>query len=429
MHAHPTSPRTVDASSREAWTTPPHRRSAPMAVLLTVPAAVALVGCGTGAEPPGPAVRDSAGVTIVQNEAPDPMRLPAWQLSAAPLLDIGSVEGTDEETLFRVVGAVRLSDGRVAVANGGTSEIRYYGPDGGHLRSVGGEGGGPGEFQRITRIIRMPGDSVAVMDLSARRVSVLSPEGAFVREIPTAVSGAMLSVAGLRPDGSWVASQNVLMSADGIQEGLTRPDVVWVSLPPEGGAPDTVGRFPGTERVIHIGSTQGRLTSVEVVTPPFGRATSVVPVGDDLVVATQDAAQVEVYGPDGALSRIVRTGVPLREVTAALVDEALQRRYADFPPDRRRDALKAAEGMPTGAFVPPYGDVMLDRSGRMWIQDYPDLSDENRWTVYAADGTPVASISLPHDFRPYDIGTDWILGHGLDELEVEHVRVYALTHP
>jgi hypothetical protein len=236
----------------------------------------------------------------------------------------------------------------------------------------------------------------------------------------------MLSVVGRRPDGAWIASQNEVMSTEDIKAGLTRPDVVYVAITPGAETQDTLGRFTGTERFIDVGTTGGRITSINVTTAPFGKATTVLPAGAELFVATQDAAQVEIYGADGALRSIIRTGVPLRPVTPDLVEDLLERRYADLPPEQAKAARQATAALPAGKSVPPYGKVALDRSGDLWIQDYPIVSDENRWTVYSADGLPLARIALPPEFTPYDIGDGWILGRELDELEVEHVRIYEI---
>jgi hypothetical protein len=43
-----------------------------------------------------------------------------------------------------VRSAVRPPDGRIAVSDGGTSQVRIYGPDGRHLVSAGGPRSGPG---------------------------------------------------------------------------------------------------------------------------------------------------------------------------------------------------------------------------------------------------------------------------------------------
>jgi hypothetical protein len=43
-----------------------------------------------------------------------------------------------------------------------------------------------------------------------------------------------------------------------------------------------------------------------------------------------------------------------------------------------------------------------------------------------SEGALVARTALPLEFTPYDIGEDWILGRELDELDVEHVRLYGI---
>ncbi len=67
-------------------------------------------------------------------------------MSDEPILDIGVLEGDRFYQFDQIVGGKRLSDGRIAVANAGSLELRYYDAEGKHLFSTGREGGGPGEF-------------------------------------------------------------------------------------------------------------------------------------------------------------------------------------------------------------------------------------------------------------------------------------------
>src|SRR5688500_18511880 len=97
-------------------------RRAP-AVLLV---AAALAGCSDGETAPGS--------TAVR-----------WTMEERPAVEIGTGEG--EDALYRVTSAARLRDGRIAVANAGTQQVKLFGADGRHLASLGRRGGGPGEFQ------------------------------------------------------------------------------------------------------------------------------------------------------------------------------------------------------------------------------------------------------------------------------------------
>lgn len=104
-----------------------------------------------------------------------------WSLSAEPLLEIGVVEGEEPYQLHQASGSVRLADGRVVVLNQGSDQLRFFGPEGTHLRSVGGPGEGPGEFQRPTRIRLTSPDTLRVWDARLHRFSWFDTAGTFVR--------------------------------------------------------------------------------------------------------------------------------------------------------------------------------------------------------------------------------------------------------
>jgi len=83
-------------------------------------------GCASENARTGPIVRDSAGVTIVENAAPRWADGEGWRLSPEPTLDIGVMDGELEYQFFQIAGAVRMPDGRLAVADRGSGEIRFF---------------------------------------------------------------------------------------------------------------------------------------------------------------------------------------------------------------------------------------------------------------------------------------------------------------
>ena len=105
-------------------------------------------------------VRDSAGIRIVENSTGQWESKDQWYLGSAPLIDIGGETGDPNSELYRVVGALRLDDGRIVIANGGSHQLRFYDPSGGYVGAAGGRGDGPGEFQGIRWAARY---SAAVM--------------------------------------------------------------------------------------------------------------------------------------------------------------------------------------------------------------------------------------------------------------------------
>lgn len=62
---------------------------------------------------------------------------PRWRISAAPEVTIGDRPNDTSHLLFRVGGVARLPDGRIAIANSGTREVRFYDEGGDLLASIG----------------------------------------------------------------------------------------------------------------------------------------------------------------------------------------------------------------------------------------------------------------------------------------------------
>ncbi|MFQ5702894.1 MAG: hypothetical protein ACE5HT_02620 [Gemmatimonadales bacterium] len=88
-------------------------------------------------------------MTIVENSDPVRREGVGWRLADRPTVDIGEQQHDPNYQLFRVASAIRLSDGRIVIANAGTQELRFYDPDGMYDATTGGAGDGPGEFRNI----------------------------------------------------------------------------------------------------------------------------------------------------------------------------------------------------------------------------------------------------------------------------------------
>jgi hypothetical protein len=385
--------------------------------------AVWLVGCGGGGSgAPAAVVRDSAGVTIVENVFPDSTDVAWWMVDPAPVLDIGGVDAEEASAVFRVADALRLTDGRVVAING--ADVRYFSASGAHLRTTGRQGDGPGEFQRPRLLLALPGDSVLVVD--GRRASVLDPEGSFARDFVLGGTGGSVTTIGRLADGSFIATAGALGGGD-LANGFQRPDVMLVGLTLDGAVRDTIVTVPGTEGVLRMQSSGGEITSITVMRPPFIRRTVYAAAGDGLVVATQETPEVRMFGGDGALLRIVRTGIPMPVVTEEHLEAWYQRQREAMPEELRAQSSERPEWEHAGTVVPPYESLEFDDAGNLWIADYDDrIRTPNTWSVHDAEGRLLARIRLPRGFRPLHIGNDFVVGVERDDLDVEHVRMYRI---
>ena len=145
-------------------------------------------GCGS-ADPDPPEVEnpiasvthDSAGIRIIENDRPPEGSRLDWRIGPEPTVSIGEREGEDPYLLDRVSDATRLRDGRIVIANGGSSELRFFNALGNHLANRGGIGEGPGEFTFLRGVEPWPGDSIVAWEAPRLGFSVFDADGSFGR--------------------------------------------------------------------------------------------------------------------------------------------------------------------------------------------------------------------------------------------------------
>jgi hypothetical protein len=372
-------------------------------------------------------IRDSAGVTIVESARASWEADGQWTISAEPQLDIGVAEGAAEYQLYRASSAVRLSDGRVVVANGGTNELRFYDRDGSHLMSVGRTGEGPGEFRDLQRVWLLPGDSLLAYDFFPSRLSVFTSSGEFVRSQHFASSdGRQILIRGPLSDGSLIAAGAPIWNAPGATSGVVRDSVPYYRYDATGALIGTLGRFPSLEAYRIVTSDDWRLTSV-----PFPRIPVTAITGSRFHFGPADTYELRTYTPSGELERVVRLAQPTRAVEPADIDEYKRERLERAERDGERPAMERILGeVPFPQTLPSYDQMVADADGNLWVADYRTVrQDAASWNVFSAAGELMGSVATPARFEVLQIGTDFILGQWLDDLEVEHIRLFALNKP
>jgi hypothetical protein len=383
------------------------------------------LACGGDAGPGADVtVRDSAGIRIVSNGPIRPDQR-VWTVEQTPVLQIGTLDGEPEYQFFRVSGAHRFDDGRIVVANGGSHELRFYGANGEHYRSVGGEGDGPGEFQALGLLRALAGDSLLTFDQRQRRISVFDSTGAFVRSFaPRGVEFYRLLDAFV--DGRILIQEFDLVGPDEIAEGSERRSVTYRVADREGATTATMGPYSGQEMQI-----TPRSDMIFVNAVPFGRAAFASAVGERVVAGTNDAYALDVYGHDGALEGIIRLThefAPVRPGQFELLrDEALDRVGSG---QGRQFETESWDAMPRHETFPAFRSFTSDTQGNLWVRDYLSPDDERSvWAVFDPEGTALGKVETPLGLRIFEIGEGYILGVMRDELDVEWLQLYALNKP
>ena len=387
--------------------------------------AVVLAACDSGAPPAASGEYDSAGVAIVAS-SPD-VELPEWTL-AEPSVTLGGMGAGPEYELYQAGAALRLADGRIVVANGGTLELRFYAPDGRFVAAVGGQGGGPGEYQALQGLVRLRGDSLGAWDWRSKRLTIYDTAGAFARVLaPTDAGPFFPRLLGPAPGGDSFILMAGFNPGDAVATGGGRwqDSRTLLRVPLDGGPPDSIGPFPGAEQFVELG--EGSLWLRQV---PFGRAGHVVVGGGRVFVGDDRAGEIRVHDGDGGLLRVIRTNFPTREVTDADIAAYRERELEDVDPGELPEMRRRLEKVPGAERTPAFDDLFADRLGRAWVAEFTDpaaAGDAPRaWTVFDSDGHPVARLTLPRRARPVDAGEDYVLLHTRDELDVERLELRSI---
>jgi hypothetical protein len=144
-------------------------------------------------------------------------------------------------------------------------------------------------------------------------------------------------------------------------------------------------------------------------------------------VATADAPSILVIGRDGERRTIGREDFQSIALNGEIL-QAYKDSVIDSSPAGRRPGVRRSLGNHQfPEFLPPYRDVRLDRQGLIWIAHFGIPGRQiNEWDVFNPSGEWVASVEMPDQFHPTEIGADYLLGVRFDSMDVERVQVFSL---
>ena len=398
-----------------------------LAVILAVTMIPASACRERNAESSGYTERDSAGVRVVENVRPAWKPGAGWRVDSATVT-VGTTDGEVGQQLHLVNGAVRLSDGTLIIANGGSTQLLRYDRDGRFLGASGGEGEGPGEFRAIEWIGRIRGDSIITWDRGLNRVTVFTPAGAYARDYTPGLTENPMSlvVKGMVSDIRILMARGAsFIPADGVL-GVQRQPITARLIDSTGREIAAIGPFPGETVQLAPGRTPNSMTRMPV---PLGASTLFVAGGDAVYVIDTEAFAIRRYGLDGKLNAIVRrpyTPIPVQPEDVAAVIEALLERV---PPIKEiRDGMRVnLERVPPAATIPAIRAGHVDSEDNLWVQEggrprAPDV----RWSIFEPKGRWLGDITLPAALQILEIGSDYMIVRDRNELDVERVRVLAL---
>jgi len=382
-------------------------------------------------------VRDSADVEILESTEGQWTPDEAWEIVPEATLEIGVVEGEPEYMFSNVEGALLLADGRIAVADRGSSQIRFYNRNGKYLGFVGGPGDGPGELGYIRGMGRCGADSLYVFEIDFLTV-VYAADGTYVREArPYPFNSRERLPYAMR------CAENGYYVAVG-WEDLSGPPTIgfyramapaWILAPAHSGA--SAGAEPIGQSGLVVAAELGTVLSSERIgrptgsgPHPFGRAASFAIAPEAVYLGTGESFEVRRYTLEGRLERIIRwRGFDLT-ISQEDIDAYRENQLAVTPESRRPALERSLAEMPVPPAFPSFDRLEVDRDGNLWAEAFRrPIATDRSWTVLASDGALLGAVSVPPDLVITDIGGDYVLGIATDELGIERIRLHAIRKP
>jgi hypothetical protein len=370
-------------------------------------------------------VRDSAGVEIVESPGPAWRGGAGWRIAPEPSLVMGVVDGPEAFQFSSIRSAFYLPDGGIVAANTqNPPELRVFGSDGEHRVSMGGAGGGPGEFSVIFRAFPA-GDTLVAVDPIGPRITYFAPDGRLLATQPVRFpssdtrSSIPYVIWARLVDGSLLITDNRTAPVSVTGDGRATMALLRTSV--DGAGPDTLLTIPGASY------RAGQGGHPEPV--PFGLSWAFHVRGDRVFVGAGDALRVEVHDLDGRLLRSMRAHYDRRPVTDAALAALLETRLAGARTDDDRRRIQASFGTsPPASLMPAHGSaILVDALDHIWVEGYVAPGDASRsWHVFDPNGRYLGEVDVPREMRVTDVGADRVLGVWTDELDVPFVRVYEL---
>jgi len=407
---------------------------------------LAVLACSGDSDPAAAwdgAVRDSAGIEIVENfGAPLWPEGPDWEFTE--VFRIGAADGPPEYQFGHITGLHVLSDGRIVVADAMGHHLRFFSPAGVYERTVGRGGQGPGEFgSGPLGMFRGPGDTLVVYDRANSRANTIAPDGKWLESFSTSPrDGYRLSYwANSLRTGRITSLHNPLRNSDGT---LTDTLDIVLERGVHGAILDTLARLPSA-RLFYRGDP-------ETVRFYFVAAWWQRPWRDGLLLSRTDQYRFLWYDPDGALSRIVS----MAREPLAITDEdrsVFLGRWEATLRENGASAERTAEilsGIRFGENYPPFSwftygparTLLVQRVRPMRDLDAEEQKDirlslqippaRSEWDVFDGEGRYLGAVVIPETdwvstvtwlrfFLDRATGTWYMYSIWSDELDVEYI--------
>jgi hypothetical protein len=375
-------------------------------------ALIALSACSGTSADLGTQRADSSGVEIVTYRGTD--RTLDWRFELA--FTLGGKD-TDEESFYELSsGYVGVdAEGNIYILDTSGKHVIVFDRRGTHLRTMGGEGGGPGEMRFPFALGVSPSGVASAFDISKRGLVRFDADGTVLDEIRVTFpygGGPILD-----RDGTLVfpIQELDLESATFTDQllSITGSDTLRIvtNVRPAGG-------------MITLESCGMQLNGIAPIFSPTLRWSR---TGSALAVATSSQYEITIHHAD-TLTRIIRRAIDpvpaTHEAASATVGDGM--RVVAAGGVRVCDPGEVVEQRGIAATIPVIGEMAPGPSGTLWVRRSAGPGAPQPIDVFDEDGAYIGSLP---DGTPFPVAViqDQIAAIETDETDVDRLAVYRIV--
>ena len=356
-----------------------------------------------------------------------------WRL-ASPRLEFGR----SAEPLHRVVGAVLVDDGSLAIADGGNYRIVLVSGDGNVIRVLGRRGGGPGEFEYLAKIFHGGGDTLVTYDSGRGRAAIWALESGETFDFRLPILDEQAPVVDGAVNGSILLLRTTGFERSGrdrLYVSESRMLLYW----PRTDSTVTIERWPGQYHYLvteQFGVGQSGQTTYA---PPFLSTAHFAAGRQHFAVVPLDSGVVEVAEVRTPTMLAYRIPLPIPtwflsvDVVRHTRDSLLARnRSSPYGSAEARDRIGRVYGEDFP--LPNHGPAirrLLAIGDHFWVEPHRQASEDfTQWfVVNPAAGTVVAEVDVPAAETVLSGNEHSVVLLTRTPEDVEFVRVRGIERP
>ena len=324
---------------------------------------------------------------------------------------VGSIAGNDWDTFGSVRSVHFDAQANLHIFDSQADHIVVVGPDGSLIRTVGGQGEGPGEFGNVTTAIVGRDGSYTVMGFTT--IDLLEPDGEFVRRVTmNPITTGMVMAEMALPDGRLVTGQIVRFgSGAGEAEEQGRPIHIF---PLDGADPEvlyTAWKLPDEgEDESSAESTSGgmlmRLAAGRAFEP---RLDYDLLTDGRLALIDSIGYRVKLIGLDGSVTGTIERPIVPLPVDDAIMEDARaryrEREESDVVSSGGVNVQVEREGVEGLTFadeVPVLYGLTVDWEDRIWLERRGPTGQDDGPTDIVTPGGDYIGTLPPDGLRTPD---------------------------